>query len=119
MSPNRGFQPRGGDPVAVGSILDRILPGLKIDERVAAAAATDLWVSVVGPEVSRRTRAVGVRDGELLVEVQGAVWMGHLAILRQGILDDVNERLSADARLRGIRLVPMRGKEGSRVDPTG
>jgi hypothetical protein len=119
VSPNRGFQPRGGDPVAIGTILDRILPGLKIEEHVAAAAATDLWAEVVGPEVSRRTRAVAVRDGELLVEVQGAVWMGHLAILRQGIMDDVNERLSADARLRGIRLVPMRGKEGSRVDPTG
>jgi hypothetical protein len=54
-----------------------------------------------------------------MVEVCGAVWMGHLAILRQGILDDVNGRLPADARLRGIRLVPMRGKEGSRIEPTG
>ena len=110
---------RGGQPATVGSVLDRLLPGLHIEERVAAAAATDLWSEVVGPEVARRTHAVGVRDGELLVEVQGAVWMGHLAILRQGILDDVNERLPADARLRGIRLVPMRGKEGSRIERTG
>jgi len=115
----RGFQRRGGEPTAVGSVLDRLLPGLHIEEHVAAAAATDLWADVVGTEVARRTRAVGVRDGELLVEVCGAVWMGHLAILRQGMLDDVNERLPADARLRGIRLVPMRGKEGSRIEPTG
>jgi predicted nucleic acid-binding Zn ribbon protein len=114
-----GGRRRGGQPVPVGSVLDRLLPGLHIEERVVAAAATDLWSEVVGPEVARRTHAVGVRDGELLVEVQGAVWMGHLAILRQGILDDVNERLPADARLRGIRLVPMRGKEGSRFEPTG
>jgi predicted nucleic acid-binding Zn ribbon protein len=105
--------------VAVGSVLDRLLPGLRIEEHAAAAAATDLWPEVVGPEVARRTHAVGVRDGELMVEVCGAVWMGHLAILRQGILDDVNGRLPADARLRGIRLVPMRGKEGSRIEPTG
>jgi len=115
----RGIQRRGGQPVAVGSILDKLLPGLRIEEHVAAAAATDLWPEVVGPEVARRTHAVGVRDGELMVEVCGAVWMGHLAILRQGILDDVNGRLPADARLRGIRLVPMRGKEGSRIEPTG
>ncbi|HEY6572755.1 MAG TPA: DUF721 domain-containing protein [Candidatus Eisenbacteria bacterium] len=109
-----GAGERGGPPVAVGSVLDRILSGLKIEERVATAAATDLWPEVVGPEVARRTHAVGVREGELLVEVQGAVWMGHLAVLRHGILDDVNGRLPAEARLRGIRLVPMWGKEGSR-----
>ncbi|HET9952770.1 MAG TPA: DUF721 domain-containing protein [Candidatus Eisenbacteria bacterium] len=114
-----GTQRRGGQPVTVGSVLDKLLPGLRIEEHVAAAAATDLWSDVVGPEVARRTHAVGVRDGELMVEVCGAVWMGHLAILRQGILDDVNGRLPADARLRGIRLVPMRGKEGSRIEPTG
>ena len=114
-----GTENRGGPPVMVGSVIDRILSGLHVEERAAKAAATDLWPEVVGPEVARRTHAVGVRDGELLVEVQGAVWMGHLAVLRQGILDDVNGRLPADARLRGIRLVPMRGKEGSRFEPTG
>jgi len=114
MRRGAGAGGRGGQPVAVGSVLDRILSGLKIEERVVTAAATDLWPEVVGPEVARRTHAVGVREGELLVEVQGAVWMGHLAVLRHGILDDVNGRLPAEARLRGIRLVPMRGKEGSR-----
>lgn len=119
MSGMRGFQRRGGAPVSVGSVLDRLLPGLHLDENAAVAAATDLWGTIVGPEVARRTHAVGVRDGELLVEVCGAVWMGHLAILRQGILDEVNGRLPADARLRAIRLVPMRGKEGSRLEPSG
>lgn len=119
MSGMRGFQKRGGAPATIGSVLDRLLPGLHIEERIAAATATDLWIDLVGPEVARRTHAVGVRDGELMVEVCGAVWMGHLAILRQGILDDLNGRLPADARLRGIRLVPMRGKEGSRIDRTG
>jgi hypothetical protein len=70
----------------------------------------------VGPDVARRTRAVGVRDRELMVEVQGAVWMGHLAVLRQGILDDLNGRLPAESRLTSIRLVPMRCKE-ERVEP--
>jgi predicted nucleic acid-binding Zn ribbon protein len=116
---NRGFAKRGGDPVAVGSLLGRILSGLHVEERAAASAATDVWADVVGPDVARRTHAVGVRDGELMVEVQGAVWMGHLAVLRQSILEEVNDRVPAEARVRAIRLVPMRGKEGSRIDPTG
>jgi len=116
---NRGFPRRGGNPTPVGSVLDRVLSGLRVAQGEIASAATDIWPEAVGPEVARRTRASGVRDGELLVEVCGAVWMGHLAVLRQSILEEMNERLPAAARLRAIRLVPMRGKEGSRREPNG
>jgi len=114
----RPMAKRGGPPVAVGSVLDRVLNGLHVEQGANAAAATDIWAAAVGPDVARRTRASGVRDGELLVEVCGAVWMGHLAVLRQSILEELNGRLPAEARLRAIRLVPMRGKEGSRIEPT-
>ena len=102
----------------VGSVLDQVIHGLKLDARFAAAEATDYWAEVVGPDVLKRTRCVGVRDGELLVEVRGAVWMGHLAVLKQDMLDQINERLPAAARLRAIRFVPMRGKEEPRSDRT-
>lgn len=100
-----------GELSPVGGVLDQVLAGLKLESRFQAARATDEWPQVVGPEVVRRTRPVGVRNGELLVEVQGAVWMGHLAVLRQGILESLNRRLPESARLRSIRLVPMRFKE--------
>jgi predicted nucleic acid-binding Zn ribbon protein len=99
-------------------VLDTVLRGLKLEQRFAAAEATDHWIAAAGPEMAQRTRCVGVRHGELLVEVQGAVWMGELAVLRQGILERINERLTPDARLRAIRLVPMRGKEERRFDGT-
>jgi len=102
---------RGGELRSVGGVLDQVLAGLKLESRFQAARATDEWAEVVGPEVVRRTRPVGVRDRELLVEVQGAVWMGHLAVLRQGILEALNRRLPASAQLSSIRLVPMRFKE--------
>jgi hypothetical protein len=37
--------------------------------------------------------------------------MGHLAVLRQQIMDDINARLPIEARLRAIRLTPMRSRE--------
>jgi predicted nucleic acid-binding Zn ribbon protein len=107
---------RRGEMRSVGGVLDQVLAGLRLESRFQAARATDEWVAVVGPEVVRRTRPVGVRDGELLVEVQGAVWMGHLAVLRQGILESLNQRLPESARLSSIRLVPMRFKE-ERIEP--
>jgi predicted nucleic acid-binding Zn ribbon protein len=103
------------EPVAL--VLDQMLAGLKLGEHFAAAQATEIWLQIVGPEVARRTHPVGVRDGELLIEVQGAVWMGHLAILRQGIMEEINAKLPAEARLRAIRLTPMRCKEGFGIEP--
>lgn len=107
---------RGGGFEPVAPVLDRMLGGLKIAERFASAQATELWAGVAGPEVAARTHAVGVRNAELLVEVRGSVWMGHLAVLRQRFLEEINERLPEEAKLQAIRLTPMRGKEGSPLE---
>jgi len=40
--------------------------------------------------------------------------MGHLTVLKQGILDRMNQALAAPNRLRAIRFVPMRSKEVSK-----
>ena len=99
----------GFEPVA--TVLDNVLRALKLETRFAAAEATERWADAVWPEALARTRCVGVRDGELLVEVSGAVWMGHLAVLRQDILERMNRTLEAEKRIRAIRFVPMRSKE--------
>ena len=110
-------RPREGGFESVSPVLARMLSGLRLEERFASAQATELWNERVTPEIQRRTRAVGVRDGELLVEVRGSVWMGHLAVLRQQIMDDINARLPIEARLRAIRLTPMRSREEGGLEP--
>ena len=109
-----GKAEEGFEPLA--TVLDQVLHALKLETRFAAAEATERWTDAVGaetggPEALERTHCVGVRDGELLVEVQGATWMGHLAVLRQGILERMNRELSPEKRIRAIRLVPKRSKE--------
>jgi hypothetical protein len=44
--------------------------------------------------------------------------MGDLAVRKYDILNRINEALAEGAKLRSIRLVPMRGKEGSVRDAT-
>lgn len=95
----------------VGTVLDQVIRSLRLEAKFAGAEATDRWTETVAPEVRARTQCVGVRDGELLVEVQGSVWMGHLAVLKQGILDAMNRTLPAEKRISAIRFVPMRSKE--------
>jgi hypothetical protein len=110
-------RPREGGFESISPVLARMLNGLRLEERFASAQATELWNEHVTPEIKRRTRAVGVRDGELLVEVRGSVWMGHLAVLRQQIMDDINARLPIEARLQAIRLTPMRSREEGALEP--
>jgi hypothetical protein len=105
----QGHSPREFE--AVGTVLDQVIRTLRLEARFAGAEATDRWSETVAPDVKARTHCVGVRDGELLVEVQGSVWMGHLAVLKQGILDEMNRTLPAEKRISAIRFVPMRSKE--------
>ena len=105
----RGFE-------TIATVLDNVLHALKLETRFAAAEATERWAEAVraetgGTEVLARTHCVGVRDGELLVEVQGATWMGHLSVLRQGILERMNRELQPEQRILAIRFVPKRSKE--------
>ena len=102
----------------VGSVLDGLLKRLRLDARFAAADATGRWEGAVGPAIAGRTRCEGVRDGVLLVSVRGAAWMAELAVRKHDILKRINEELAEGARIRAIRLVPMRGKEVPGREPT-
>lgn len=116
-----GGRPRPkGQLEPVGGVLDSLLRRLRLEERFAAADATDRWEKTVGPEIAGRTRCEGVRDGELLVSVRGATWMADLAVRKHEILKRLNEELAEGARLSAIRLTPMRGREErGRDDRTG
>jgi predicted nucleic acid-binding Zn ribbon protein len=51
------------------------------------------WGEAVSPEVSRRSRAVAFRDGRLIVQVVGSVWMHHLMALKGQLLAQVNQAI--------------------------
>lgn len=107
----RGRSGAGGVFERVGTVLDGVLRDLNLEERFAAADATERWGETVGPEIARRTRCEGVRDGELLVLVRGTVWKAELTVRRMELLHRINEGLAEPARLRAIRFQLMRGKE--------
>jgi predicted nucleic acid-binding Zn ribbon protein len=44
----------------------------------------------VGPEAARRSRAIAFREGRLIVEVAGSVWMHHLAAVKRSLVSQVN-----------------------------
>lgn len=64
------------------------------------------WEAAVGPDVSRRSRAIAYHDGRLTVQVAGSVWMHHLSALKPRLLASVNAVTgSAEPVIRDIVFV--------------
>lgn len=75
------------------------------------------WSSAVGRRLARKTRATGVREGTLIVEVEDELWRRNLAGLEKHILQNLAQTLGQDrAPLRiefrlGVPRRPMKMAE--------
>jgi predicted nucleic acid-binding Zn ribbon protein len=79
----------------VGPLLRRLLQRLGLARRLEEQRAIELWPEVVGPAIADQTRAAGIREGVMFVDVASNVWLQELGLLRDGILERLNARLGA------------------------
>lgn len=54
------------------------------------------WIATVGKRVAAHARPVRLCNGKLLLEVDDAVWQGHLKVLERQILDRLEEVIGPD-----------------------
>jgi predicted nucleic acid-binding Zn ribbon protein len=85
----------GGELQAVGPLLSQILRRLGLDRRFAEQRAVETWAEAVGADIAAQSRAAGIRDGVLFVDVASNVWMQELGLLRENIVERLNQRLGA------------------------
>ena len=85
----------GGELQAVGPLLSQILRHLGLDRRFAEQRAVETWAEAVGADIAAQSRAAGIRDGVLFVDVASNVWMQELGLLRENIVERLNQRLGA------------------------
>jgi predicted nucleic acid-binding Zn ribbon protein len=86
----------GTAPRRLSGVLEDLLRGLGLEERMAAWRAVALWPEVVGGEAARRTEAVSCSGGTLFVQVSSNAWMHQLSFLRQDIRNRLNHRLGRE-----------------------
>ncbi len=99
--------PAGSDgPIPLGKAIQGLISALGIDGRLLEHRAVLLWEEVVkevaGEEVSRRTRAEGLRRGELLVSVPEDAWRHRLLFERERIRQGLNRAVGREV-IRSIR----------------
>lgn len=86
---------RGTGPKKVGNVLGELLQQHGLEEQVKRMEVLDLWAEVVGEHIAGVTRAKGVSDATLFVEVRSSGWLMELNMMKGELLGRVNERLDA------------------------
>jgi predicted nucleic acid-binding Zn ribbon protein len=84
---------RGGKPVKLGDMLAGVLEERGLRDQVRRMEVLDLWPELVGEHVARVTRAKGVSEATLFVEVRTSAWLMELNMMKGEFLQLVNERL--------------------------
>jgi len=86
-------RPKMCQAARAGDLVDKLLKGLGLDERLQQYRALIVWQEVVGPQIAARTRPIRVREGVLEVNVDQPTWMQQLQLMKPKILAQLNAEL--------------------------
>ena len=92
-------------PRRVGDVLGGFLEKKGLREGVLRSEAVEEWDGRVGEAIAQVTRAQGVRDRTLIVEVKSSAWLMELNLMREDILQRVNEGRAKEALIEKIVFV--------------
>ena len=82
-------------PTRVASVLAQVLEKYGVRESVERLEVLQEWSDIVGDPLSEVTRVRGVDNKTLLIEVRSSAWMTELQVLKNDVLNRVNERFEA------------------------
>jgi hypothetical protein len=91
------------EPALAGDLVDKLLHGLGLDERLHQYKALIIWNDVVGPQIAARTRPVRIRENILEINVDQPAWMQQLQLMKPKILSRLNAELG-EATIKDLYL---------------
>ena len=74
-------------------MVEGILEKHGVREQVRRMEVLELWGEIVGDDLAKVTRAKGVEDRTLFVEVRSSAWLMELNMMKRDFLERVNERV--------------------------
>ena len=83
----------GGGPKKVDGLVEGLLKSYGVEDQVRRMDVLELWPEIVGEHVAQVTRAKGVDEATLFVEVRSSSWLMELNMMKGEFLARVNERL--------------------------
>ena len=96
---------RGGrGPTRVAAVLPEVLEKHGVRDQVRRMEVLERWPEIVGEPLAALTRARGVEDATLFVEVRNSAWLMELNMMKGAFLERVTARIG-DAPLERIVFV--------------
>ena len=74
-------------------MVEGILEKHGVRQQVRRMKVLELWGEIVGDDLAKVTRAKGVEDRTLFVEVRSSAWLMELNMMKRDFLERVNERV--------------------------
>lgn len=114
-------RPKMKEPILAAKLLDAVLKGSGLDQKLPQYKALLIWDDVVGPQIAARTRPMRIRDNILEVNVDQAPWMQQLQLMKPKILKQLNDHLKPsglkDLYLKRGKITPPRDVFPSKGSP--
>lgn len=76
----------------IGDVLKEYLKTLKIGGRIKEMHIVNHWEDLMGKAVANRTRSVYIKNKTLFVYLKSSVLRNELNMMRQAIMDKLNEQ---------------------------
>jgi len=86
---NKSVQP-------MAAVIKEYLKAMGIDKRMQEVNLIKQWENVIGVSVANMTRELYIRHGVLFVRIDSAVVRNELSMLKQGIIQALNNKAGGD-----------------------
>jgi hypothetical protein len=84
-------RPRLKRPLQLANLLESVFAGKPLQKRLREAHVWEVWQEAVGQQIAARAKPLSFRDGILTVAVAGSAWLQQLSLMKQEIIQNVNE----------------------------
>ncbi len=74
--------------------LENRIKTLRVNQRLMEMKAIEAWDTMVGPNLSRQTKAIKITDNKLFVVVTNSVWVHQLTYFKRDYVQKINQYLS-------------------------
>ena len=83
---------RKSDTQKLSEIIREYLEQMMIDKKLKEVSTIRSWEELMGKPVAERTRNIYVKNKILFIELKSSVLRNELIMMRQAIIDKINER---------------------------
>lgn len=70
--------------------MPRVLKSLELDERIKNHEIVEKWAEIVGEQIARHARAIGVDAENIFVTVDNPIWQGQLFLMKEKIIKKIS-----------------------------